>query len=203
MVGGLSRYVTARALSAGSPSNFGTDLAISVFWEMCQHCVFLNHFLVKELDDMIPKDKVLRCLTLRLRHPLDFRQTPVTNLANHATGLSVRSSVPVVRFIGLLGALLRVESCVEEEVGVNAELELETSRERPGTTVGTFSVLHGVFFFLQILMMWLLNRRNTHDLHRVIQEMGLADNLRGAVPSRIIQVLDAHCQSYSIQRTRV
>ena len=32
----------------------------------------------------------------------------------------------------------------EEDIGVDAELELETSRERPGTTVGTFSVLHGI-----------------------------------------------------------
>ena len=85
-----------------------------------------------------------------------------------------------LRFIGLLGAGLRAESCVEEDIGVDAELKLETSRGRPGTTVETLlPVMHGMFSSC------LMRCGFAHDLCRVIQRTELAENLRGAAPSRI------------------
>ena len=115
------------------------------------YCDSLNQLLVEELDHVEPKDQVLRCLTLKLLRPPDFQR----NSFNHpgkSCNRSLRAefgSCIAILFTGLRGALLRAESCDDDDIGVDTELELETSRERerPGTK---FSVLHGVL--LPLLM---------------------------------------------------
>ena len=73
--------------------------------------------------------------------------------------------------------------------GGRAELELEASLDRRGTTVGTeLSVLHGIFL-PGLVFDFQPTHKNTDDLRRVCQETGLAGFLGGAAVSRIDQHL--------------
>ena len=97
------------------------------------HCDSLNQLLVEELDHVEPKDQVLRCLTLKLLRPRDFQR----NSFNHpgkSCNRSLRAefgSRIALLFTGLRSALLRAESCDDDDKMPNWNSRLrERDRER-------------------------------------------------------------------------
>ena len=108
---------------------------------MCTHAASQNYLLVDELDDVVPRDQLLRFCEAEASPSTKFCVNSCNHSGDLATGftrakLSSSCGSPCTGSIFCFG-FSKAESCAGVLKGVLAEMEQEASLERPGTTMGT------------------------------------------------------------------